>query len=43
MKKPILLSACLLALVARPAAAQTPDIIVVRAYETRATVHFVIT
>ncbi|MGI4883526.1 MAG: hypothetical protein ACRYFR_01035 [Janthinobacterium lividum] len=45
MKNLLLLSACLLALAARPAAAQAqaPDIVVVRVYETRGTVHFVIT
>lgn len=45
MKKLLLLSACLLTLAARPAAAQTPtpDLVVVRVNETRRTVHFVIT
>ncbi|OGX83492.1 hypothetical protein [Hymenobacter coccineus] len=45
MKKLLLLSACLLALAARPAAAQTPspEIVVVRIYEFPTKVHLVIT
>ncbi|AMJ66306.1 hypothetical protein [Hymenobacter sp. PAMC 26628] len=45
MKKLILLSACLLALAARPAAAQTqgPDIVVVRVYDGGGSGKFIIT
>ena len=45
MKKLLLLSACLLAFATRPAAAQTltPDIVVVRIYDSGASVQLVIT
>ena len=45
MKKLIFLSACLLALAARPAAAQTPtpDIVVVREYDSGSSVNLTVT
>jgi opacity protein-like surface antigen len=47
MKKLILLSACLLALAARPAAAQAqapnPDVVVVQLYDSGASVQLVVT
>ncbi len=45
MKKLFLLSACLLALAARPAAAQTPspDLVVMRMLDNGASVHLVVT